>query len=163
MSDRLSPLDDRHRALGAKMVPFGGWEMPVAYPAGTIEEHLACRRDAVVFDVSHLGTVRVAGPGALAALQAAFTNDLGKVTADRAQYTHLLGPVDASVVDARVRLRVIDGRSYRQVAETLGCTEPTARARVSRGLRRIASQIKPTEQDEPIELEQRRWQRRSTT
>lgn len=62
-----------------------------------------------------------------------------------------------------VRLRVIDGRSYRQVAETLGCTEPTARARVSRGLRRIASQIKPTEHDEPIELEQRRWQRRSTT
>jgi RNA polymerase sigma-70 factor (ECF subfamily) len=62
-----------------------------------------------------------------------------------------------------VRLRVIDGRSYRRVAETLGCTEPTARARVSRGLRRIASQIKPTEHDEPIELEQRRWQRRSTT
>ena len=62
-----------------------------------------------------------------------------------------------------VRLRVIDGRSYRRVAETLGCMEPTARARVSRGLRRIASQIKPTEDDEPIELEQRRWQRRSTT
>jgi RNA polymerase sigma factor (sigma-70 family) len=62
-----------------------------------------------------------------------------------------------------VRLRVIDGSSYRRVAETLGCTEPTARARVSRGLRRIASQIKPTEDDEPIELEQRRWQRRSTT
>jgi RNA polymerase sigma-70 factor (ECF subfamily) len=62
-----------------------------------------------------------------------------------------------------VRLRVIDGSSYRRVAETLGCTEATARARVSRGLRRIASQIKPTEDDEPIELEQRRWQRRSTT
>jgi aminomethyltransferase len=99
MSDRLSPLDDRHRALGAKMVPFGGWEMPVAYPAGTIEEHLACRRDAVVFDVSHLGTVRVAGPGALAALQAAFTNDLGKVAPGRAQYTHLLAEADASVLD----------------------------------------------------------------
>jgi RNA polymerase sigma-70 factor (ECF subfamily) len=62
-----------------------------------------------------------------------------------------------------LRLRVIDGSSYRRVAETLGCTEATARARVSRGLRRIASQIKPTEDDEPIELEQRRWQRRSTT
>jgi len=62
-----------------------------------------------------------------------------------------------------VRLRVIDGSSYRRVAETLGCTEATARARVSRGLRWIASQIKPTEDYEPIELEQRRWQRRSTT
>lgn len=99
MADRRSPLDDRHRALGAKMVPFGGWEMPVAYPAGTIDEHLACRRDAVVFDVSHLGTVRVAGPAAFAALQAAFTNDLGKVAPGRAQYTHLLAESDASVLD----------------------------------------------------------------
>ncbi|HNJ97597.1 MAG TPA: glycine cleavage system protein T, partial [Ilumatobacteraceae bacterium] len=89
-TDRLSPLDAQHRALGAKMVPFGGWEMPVAYPAGTLEEHLACRNDAVVFDVSHLGTVRVEGPAALASLQAAFTNDLHKVGPGRAQYTHLL-------------------------------------------------------------------------
>ena len=59
-----SPLDAVHRALGAKMVPFGGWEMPLAYPMGTIDEHLACRNDAVVFDVSHLGTVRVRGADA---------------------------------------------------------------------------------------------------
>ncbi len=97
--DRLSPLDSYHRALGAKMVPFGGWEMPVAYPAGTIEEHLACRRDAVVFDVSHLGTVRVHGDTALGLLQAAFTNDLNKVGPGRAQYTHLLDEADASVLD----------------------------------------------------------------
>ena len=71
MGNELSPLDAVHRALGAKMVPFGGWEMPVAYPSGTIDEHLACRRDAVVFDVSHLGTVRVEGPDALGLLQAA--------------------------------------------------------------------------------------------
>jgi RNA polymerase sigma-70 factor (ECF subfamily) len=62
-----------------------------------------------------------------------------------------------------VRLRVIEGRSHRRVAEALGCSEPTARARVSRGLRRIASQIEPADHDEPIELEQRRWQRRSST
>ena len=97
--DRLSPLDAQHRALGAKMVPFGGWEMPVAYPAGTLEEHLACRNDAVVFDVSHLGTVRVEGPAALASLQAAFTNDLHKVAPGRAQYTHLLDERDAWVLD----------------------------------------------------------------
>ena len=98
-ANRVSPLDAQHRALGAKMVPFGGWDMPVAYPAGTIDEHLACRRDAVVFDVSHLGTVRVEGPDALGLLQAAFTNDLHKVAPGRAQYTHLLDEVDASVLD----------------------------------------------------------------
>ena len=100
MSDcELSPLDAQHRQLGAKMVPFGGWEMPVAYPGGTIEEHLACRNDAVVFDVSHLGTVRVSGPDALANLQRAFTNDLTKIAPGRAQYTHLLDELDASVLD----------------------------------------------------------------
>jgi aminomethyltransferase len=94
-----SPLDNRHRALGAKMVPFGGWEMPIQYPTGTLAEHQACRTDAAVFDVSHLGTVRVGGPQALDRLQAAFTNDLAKISAGRTQYTHLLDPRDASVLD----------------------------------------------------------------
>ena len=96
---RRSPLHDEHVRLGAKMVPFGGWEMPVAYPAGTLDEHLACRRDAVMFDVSHLGTVRVEGPGSLDALQRVLTNDLTKVAPGRAQYTHLLDADDASVTD----------------------------------------------------------------
>jgi aminomethyltransferase len=56
---RVSPLHDAHLALGAKMVPFGGWEMPLSYPWGTMAEHRACREGAVAFDVSHLGTVRV--------------------------------------------------------------------------------------------------------
>jgi aminomethyltransferase len=100
MSDNeFSPLDAKHRQLGAKMVPFGGWEMPIAYPSGTIEEHLACRNGAVVFDVSHLGTVRVEGRDALATLQRAFTNDLNKIAPGRAQYTHLLDEADASVLD----------------------------------------------------------------
>ena len=58
---RVSPLHAEHLALGAKMVPFGGWEMPLAYPSGTVAEHRACRSAAVAFDVSHLGTVRVQG------------------------------------------------------------------------------------------------------
>src|SRR5690606_6493896 len=62
-------------------------------------EHKACRDAAVAFDVSHLGTVRVAGEGALAQLQAALTNDLAKVGPGRAQYTHLLDPADGSVLD----------------------------------------------------------------
>ncbi|MDQ1421445.1 MAG: aminomethyltransferase, partial [Acidimicrobiaceae bacterium] len=81
------------------MVPFGGWDMPLAYPAGTIAEHLACRQGAVAFDVSHLGTVRVSGPDAFDRLQATLTNDLAKIGPGRAQYTHLLDPADASVVD----------------------------------------------------------------
>ena len=88
-----------HRALGAKLVGFGGWEMPLAYGDGTIAEHRACRQDSVAFDVSHLGTVRVEGPDALGRLQSALTNDLGKIAPGRAQYTHLLDESDASVVD----------------------------------------------------------------
>jgi aminomethyltransferase len=96
---RTSPLDAAHRALDAKMVPFGGWDMPLSYPTGTLAEHRACRESAVAFDVSHLGTVRIAGPDALDRLQRALTNDLTKVGPGRAQYTHLLDPDDASVVD----------------------------------------------------------------
>jgi aminomethyltransferase len=92
-----SPLDAAHRRAGAKMVPFGGWEMPLEYQ-GTVDEHLSCRRRAAMFDVSHLGTVRVDGPDALDVLQRAFTNDLGKIGPGRAQYTHLLDG-DASVLD----------------------------------------------------------------
>jgi aminomethyltransferase len=96
---RRSPLDAAHRALDAKMVPFGGWEMPLAYPSGTLAEHRECRRAAVAFDVSHLGTVRTTGAGAAERLQRALTNDLGKIEPGRAQYTHLLDPADASVLD----------------------------------------------------------------
>jgi aminomethyltransferase len=99
MIERRSPLDAAHRRLGAKMVPFGGWIMPLAYREGTIAEHLACRRDAVVFDVSHLGTVRVMGPDAFDRLQGILTNDLGKIGPGRAQYTHLLAEADGSVAD----------------------------------------------------------------
>jgi aminomethyltransferase len=95
---RESPLRAAHAALGAKMVPFGGWEMPLAYPSGTVAEHRACRTDAVAFDVSHLGTVRVEGPEAFGHLQQALSNDLRRVHPGRAQYTHLLDE-DGSVVD----------------------------------------------------------------
>jgi aminomethyltransferase len=81
------------------MFPFGGWEMPLSYPDGTLAEHRACRQGAAVFDVSHLGTVRVTGPDALGQLQASLTNDLGRIEPGRTQYTHLLDEVDASVLD----------------------------------------------------------------
>lgn len=94
-----SPLEDAHRELGAKLVPFGGWLMPLAYRSGTLAEHMACRTDAVAFDVSHLGTVRVEGQGATDTLQRELSNDLGKVAPGRAQYTHLLDADDGSVLD----------------------------------------------------------------
>jgi aminomethyltransferase len=96
---RTSPLDAEHRALAAKMVPFGGWEMPLSYEEGTLAEHRACRTAAVAFDVSHLGTVRVEGSTAHDRLQRAFTNDLDRVGPGHAQYTHLLDEGDASVLD----------------------------------------------------------------
>jgi aminomethyltransferase len=80
------------------MTPFGGWEMPLQYTS-VLTEHRACRRHGVVFDVSHLGAVRVHGPGAFSGLQALFTNDLRRIGVGRAQYTHLLDEDDAHVVD----------------------------------------------------------------
>jgi aminomethyltransferase len=88
-----------HESLGARFVDFGGWEMPISYPAGTVAEHLACRSAAVAFDVSHLGTVRVEGADAFELLQRALTNDLTRIGPGRAQYTHLLDEADGSVLD----------------------------------------------------------------
>ena len=83
-----SPLHDRHVALGAKMADFGGWEMPIEYPAGgVVAEHTAVRDRVGIFDVSHLGKARVSGPGALEFVNSCFTNDLRKIGPGQAQYT----------------------------------------------------------------------------
>ncbi len=73
--------------------------MPLSYPGGTIREHMATREGAGIFDVSHLGTVRVEGPDSFTQLQQTLTNDLNKISTGRAQYTHLLDPADGSVLD----------------------------------------------------------------
>ena len=96
---RHSPLHESHLASGAKLAEFSGWELPLNYEAGTLAEHKACRADAVVFDVSHLGTLLVAGRDAEAVLQWCFTNDLGRISPGRAQYTHLLDADKAWVMD----------------------------------------------------------------
>jgi len=83
-----TPLHDRHVALGARMVPFAGWEMPVQY-AGVIPEHRAVRGDAGVFDVSHMGEIEVEGPRAKELLQSLLSNDLDKLEPGKAQYTLL--------------------------------------------------------------------------
>jgi aminomethyltransferase len=83
-----TPLHDRHVALGARMVPFAGWEMPVEYE-GVIPEHRAVRGDAGVFDVSHMGELEIEGPRATDLLQATLSNDLDRIEPGQAQYTLL--------------------------------------------------------------------------
>ncbi|MFY9577850.1 MAG: glycine cleavage system aminomethyltransferase GcvT [Gaiellaceae bacterium] len=83
-----TPLHDLHVALGARMVPFAGWEMPVQY-AGVIPEVKAVRTDAGVFDVSHMGELEVEGPRATELLQATLSNDLDRIDPGQAQYTLL--------------------------------------------------------------------------
>jgi aminomethyltransferase len=103
-----TPLHDRHVALGARMVPFAGWEMPVQYE-GVIQEHRAVRTDCGVFDVSHMGELDVEGPRALELLQAMLSNDLAKIAPGRAQYT-LLTNEDGGIVDDLIAYRLEEGR-----------------------------------------------------
>jgi glycine cleavage system T protein (aminomethyltransferase) len=85
---RRTPLHDRHVALGARMVPFAGWEMPVQYE-GVIQEHRAVREDAGAFDVSHMGELEVDGPKTPELLQELLSNELGRIEPGGAQYTLL--------------------------------------------------------------------------
>ena len=89
MSDQLrrTPLHDLHRELGARLVPFAGWEMPVQYPAGIIAEHQHCRASAALFDVSHMGQVRVAGPGVAAAFERLVPGNIAGLKPGQARYT----------------------------------------------------------------------------
>jgi aminomethyltransferase len=92
-----TPLFDRHVALGARLVPFAGWEMPVQYE-GVIPEHRAVRSDAGAFDVSHMGELVVEGSGARGFLQSVLSNDLGRIGQGQAQYT-LLTNEQGGIVD----------------------------------------------------------------
>jgi aminomethyltransferase len=99
-----TPLFDRHAALGARMVPFAGWEMPVQYE-GVIPEHKAVRTDCGVFDVSHMGEFEVEGPRAQALLQSLLSNDLERLADGQAQYT-LLTNESGGIVDDLIAYRL---------------------------------------------------------
>jgi aminomethyltransferase len=105
---RRTPLYERHTALGARMVPFAGWEMPVQYE-GVIPEHRAVRGDSGVFDVSHMGELEVEGPKATEFLQSMLSNDLGRVEPGGAQYT-LLTNEHGGIVDDLIVYRLEPGR-----------------------------------------------------
>ena len=101
---KRTPLHDRHVALGARMVPFAGWEMPVQYD-GVIPEHLAVRRDRGVFDVSHMGQFHVEGPRQAELLQSLLSNNLSRLADGEAQYT-LLTNESGGIVDDLIAYRL---------------------------------------------------------
>ena len=105
---RRTPLHDRHVALGARMVPFAGWEMPVQYQ-GVIDEHKAVRTDAGVFDVSHMGEIEVEGPTARDLLQGTLSNDVDRLDPGGAQYT-LLTNETGGIVDDLIAYRLNEHR-----------------------------------------------------
>src|SRR2546421_8789702 len=98
---KKTPLNARHRASGAKMVPFGGWDMPVEY-SGLANEHVAVRTRAGIFDVSHMGEIEIAGTDALAAVQRISSNDASKLSVGQAQYSGLTTPRGTFVDDLLV-------------------------------------------------------------
>ena len=103
---RKTALNAVHRQMGAKMVDFNGWDMPVEYPAsigcGIIHEHMAVRTGVGIFDVSHMGDIRLAGPQALAAVQHISMNDASRLAIGQAQYSALLYPQGTFVDDVIV-------------------------------------------------------------
>jgi aminomethyltransferase len=109
-ASRLShtPFHERHLALGAKMVAFGGWHMPLQYPSGIIAEHLATRSTAGLFDISHMGRFVVRGPGALPFLQHVLSNNAEALHLLQAQYTILPTPTGGAVDDAYL-YRFVEG------------------------------------------------------
>jgi aminomethyltransferase len=101
---KRTPLHDRHVALGARMTAFAGWQMPLEY-SGIVDEHLAVRTRAGLFDVSHMGEIEVAGSDALAALEELTCNAVARLQVGQAQYTVLTTPA-GTVVDDLVLYRL---------------------------------------------------------
>ncbi|HKY30549.1 MAG TPA: glycine cleavage system aminomethyltransferase GcvT [Pyrinomonadaceae bacterium] len=95
---KQTPLNAMHRRMGGRMVDFGGWDMPVQYPAGTIEEHLRTRTHSGLFDVSHMGEIAVTGPAAITFINYVTSNDTSKLVDGQAQYTALTTP-NGTVID----------------------------------------------------------------
>jgi aminomethyltransferase len=98
---KKTPLNARHRASGARMIAFGGWEMPVEY-TGVAAEHMAVRQCAGLFDVSHMGEIEIAGRNALDAVQRISSQDAAKLAVGQAQYSGLMSEQGTFVDDLLV-------------------------------------------------------------
>jgi aminomethyltransferase len=106
---KKTPLNEAHRELGGKMVDFGGWDMPVQYTAGVIEEHMRCRTACGLFDVSHMGEIWVEGPGAIDFVNRLTTNDVRSLVDGQAHYSALTND-DGGVVDDLLVYRFAEER-----------------------------------------------------
>lgn len=113
MSDTLNktPLNEVHRELGGKMVDFGGWDMPVQYPAGVIAEHLRTRTFAGLFDVSHMGEIHVDGKDAIAFVNSLTTNDVCKLVDGQAHYSALMNE-NGGVIDDLLVYRFAEDKLF---------------------------------------------------
>lgn len=106
---RRTPLYERHAALGAKFAPFAGWELPTEYAGGgVLAEHAAVREAVGLFDVSHMGKVRVTGPGAVRFLNTCLVGDLDRIGSGQAQYTMCCDEETGGVIDDLIAYRVRD-------------------------------------------------------
>ncbi len=106
---KRTPLNSAHRRLGGRMVEFGGWDMPVQYPAGTMTEHLRTRTHAGLFDVSHMGEIEVRGPDAIPFVNRLTSNDAAKLIDGQAQYSALTTP-EGTVIDDLLVYRFAEDR-----------------------------------------------------
>ncbi|MGH9874646.1 MAG: glycine cleavage system aminomethyltransferase GcvT, partial [Pyrinomonadaceae bacterium] len=117
---KQTPLNSVHRSMGGRMVDFGGWDMPVQYPAGTIEEHLRTRTHAGLFDVSHMGEIEVRGADAIALVNYLVSNDAKNLANRQAQYSALTTP-EGTVVDDLLVYRF--GEDHLLLVVNAGTTE----------------------------------------
>jgi len=99
---KKTSLNQAHRKLGGRMVEFGGWDMPVQYPAGTMTEHLRTRTNAGLFDVSHMGEIEVRGPDSIPLVNRLVSNDASKLIDGQAQYSALTTPAGTVIDDLLV-------------------------------------------------------------
>ncbi len=99
---KKTSLNEAHRKLGGRMVEFGGWDMPVQYPAGTMTEHLRTRTNAGLFDVSHMGEIEVRGPDSIPFVNRLVSNDAAKLLDGQAQYSALTTPAGTVIDDLLV-------------------------------------------------------------
>lgn len=124
LAPKSTPLRDEHIALGAKMVDFAGWYMPVEY-SGLRQEHLAVRSSVGLFDVSHMGEIRIRGPQALATVEWLTTNHAGKLEAGQAQYS-LLPNAEGGLVDDLIVYCVQKGVDYLLCVNASNCEKDFA-------------------------------------
>lgn len=119
---KQTSLYETHKAAGATMVPFAGWDMPVSY-AGTVGEVAAVRSSAGIFDVSHMGEVTVEGPGAFEFVQSVTTNDVSKLTPGKAQYSLLLNERGGIIDDIIVYCQDLNGNLFYCIVLNAGCKD----------------------------------------